>query len=144
LNELLEQKLAFMGPAFENARVRLQTEFDAGQKPINADAEQLWQAVLNLVRNSLEAMPSGGTLSISTRSENGQSVLRVADNGKGMNEEQLGQLFVPFFTTKPRGTGLGLSLTQQILNEHGAQLDCVSKPGKGTTFTICFPAQLKA
>jgi signal transduction histidine kinase len=144
LNDLLEQKLAFMGSAFENAGVRLQTNFDPGLEAVNADAEQLWQALLNLVRNSLEAMPSGGTLTISTQRVKGEALLRVADNGKGMNEEQLSQLFVPFFTTKPRGTGIGLPLTQQILNEHGAQLDCVSNPDKGTTFTIGFPLEQKA
>jgi signal transduction histidine kinase len=143
LNALLKQKLAFMQPAFENAGVHLHTDFDSGLRTVSADAEQLWQAVLNLVRNSLEAMPSGGALNISTVRDNGQALLRVADNGKGMSEEQLGQLFVPFFTTKPRGTGLGLPLTQQILNEHGAQIECVSTLGKGTIFTLCLPLEHK-
>ena len=100
LNGFLEQKLTFMGTAFENARVRLHTEFDARLKTVNVDAEQLWQAVLNLVRNSLEAMPGGGALTISTQRRNGEVILSVADTGKGMDEEQLKQLFVPFFTTK--------------------------------------------
>jgi signal transduction histidine kinase len=143
LNEFLEQKLAFMGSAFENARVRLHTDFDANVKEVNADAEQLWQALLNLVRNSLEAMPAGGTLAISTQRDTGQTLLRVSDTGKGMSEEQLKQVFVPFFTTKPRGTGLGLPLTQQILIEHGAQIECVSTVGKGTAFTIRFPLDEK-
>jgi signal transduction histidine kinase len=139
LNEFLEEKLAFIGSAFEEAGVRLRTDFDAGLKTINADAEQLWQALLNLVRNSLEAMPRGGALAISTQKGNGEAILSVADTGKGMSEEQLKQVFVPFFTTKPRGTGLGLPLTQQILNEHGAVIECASIVGKGTTFTIHFP-----
>jgi signal transduction histidine kinase len=63
----------------------------------------------------------------------------VADSGKGMSPEQLGQVFVPFFTTKPRGTGLGLTLAQRILNEHGAQLECASTIGHGTSFTIRLP-----
>ena len=144
LNEFLEQKLAFMGSAFENAGVRLHTDFDAGLKTINADAEQLWQALLNLVRNSLEAMPRGGALAISTQKRNGEAILSVADTGKGMSEEELKQVFVPFFTTKPRGTGLGLPLTQQILHAHGAVLECASIAGKGTTFTIHFPLENKA
>jgi signal transduction histidine kinase len=144
INEFLDQKLAFMGSAFDTAGVRLRTEFDAGLKTINADAEQLWQAVLNLVRNSLEAMPKGGTLAVSTQKRNGEALLSVADTGKGMSEELLKQVFVPFFTTKRRGTGLGLSLTQQILSEHGARIDCASIAGKGTTFTIHFPLEDKA
>lgn len=139
LNEFLRQKLAFIGPAFENAGVRLRIEFDSGLTTINADAEQLWQALLNLVRNSVEAMPVGGTLTITTQRDNGQAVLRVSDSGNGMSEEQLKQVFVPFFTTKLRGTGLGLPLTQQILHNHGAQVECFSTVGKGTTFSIHFP-----
>jgi signal transduction histidine kinase len=144
LNEFLEQKLAFMGSAFEKAGVRLHTDFYAGLKTINADAEQLWEALLNLVRNSLEAMPRGGALAISSQKRNGEAILSVADTGQGMSEEQLKQVFVPFFTTKPRGTGLGLPLTQQILHAHGAQLECASIAGKGTTFTIHFPLENKA
>jgi len=140
VNDLLEQKLAFMGAMFDDAGVSLRTEYDAGLKPILADAGQLWQAVLNLVVNSLEALPAGGTLGISTQNTNGGVLLCVTDNGAGMSEEQLDQLFVPFFTTKTRGTGLGLLLTQQILSEHGAEIKCVSTLGKQTTFTVLFPA----
>jgi len=141
LNELLEQKLAFMGSAFENARVDLRTDFDPRLKTINADAEQLWQAVLNLVHNSLEAMPDGGTLTLSTQKADAEAIIRVADTGKGMSATVLDQLFVPFFTTKAQGTGLGMPLTQQILNEHDAEIECDSAVGKGTTFTIHFPLE---
>jgi len=141
LNDFLQQKLDFMASAFEHARVKLHTDFDQRLKAVNADPEQLWQAILNLVQNSLEAMPAGGALGVSTVRQNGQALLRVSDNGKGMTPEQQEQLFVPFFTTKPRGTGLGLSLTQRILNEHSAQVECVSVVGKGTTFTISFPLE---
>jgi signal transduction histidine kinase len=139
LNDFIGQKLDFMRASFENAGVLLQTNFDPELETVNVDAEQLWQALLNLVRNSQEAMPLGGVLAISTQRDCGQAFLRVADTGKGMTAEQMGQLFVPFYTTKPCGTGLGLSLTQQILNEHGAQIECASTVGKGTTFTIIFP-----
>ncbi len=143
VNEFLGQKLAFMGTRFELTHVNLRTEFDARVDVINADPEQLWQALLNLVRNSLEAMQSGGTLAVSTQKSGNQVLLRVTDNGRGMNEQQLAQIFLPFFTTKPRGTGLGLPLTQQILHEHGAQIECVSAIGRGTTFTIHFPVEEK-
>lgn len=144
LNRFVDEKLAFMGPALEQAGVRLHTEFDTRLKTINADAEQLWQALLNLVQNSLEAMPHGGSLTVSTRREDGQALLRVTDVGSGMGEEQLKQIFVPFFTSKPRGTGLGLSLTQRILNEHGAKIECASALGKGTSFMIHFPLSEKS
>lgn len=141
LNELLDQKLSFMGSTLTQAGVVLQTDFDAGLKTIRADPEQLWQAILNLLQNSIEAMPTGGTLALSTRRENGEALLRVKDNGKGMTQEQQEQVFMPFFTTKPGGTGLGLPLTQRILGEHGARIECASAVGKGSTFTIHFPIE---
>ena len=139
LNEYLEQKLAFMGATFEKAGVRLRTEFDSALGTINVDPEQLWQACLNLLQNSLEAMPEGGSLDVSTRRQGDEALLCVADTGNGMTQEQQEQLFVPFFTTKKGGTGLGLPLTLRILNEHGARIECASTVGKGTSFTIHFP-----
>ena len=144
LNEFLDQKLAFMGSAFENASVRLRTDFDAGLNTINADAEQLWQALLNLVRNSLEAMPRGGALAIVTRQSNGEVILSVADTGKGMTDEELKQVFVPFFTTKPRGTGLGLARSRSRFSTPTAPpSECASIAGKGSTFTIRFPLETR-
>lgn len=143
LNELLGQKLDFMHSEFEHAGVKPLTHFDPAVRTIHADAEQLWQAVLNLIRNSLDAMPNGGELTVGTWREAGQVRLRVTDTGKGMSEEQLKQVFAPFFTTKPNGTGLGLALVQQITSEHGGHVECESTPGKGSTFTIFIPVEKK-
>lgn len=140
LNELLDQKLAFMNGEFDKAGVKLRTDFDPALKTVNADAGQLWQATLNLIRNSLEAMANdGGRLTVSTQRNGREALLRVIDTGKGMNEGQLQQIFVPFFTTKAQGTGLGLSVVQQIAIEHGGHVECESAPGKGSTFTIVLP-----
>ena len=141
LNELLEQKLGFLGGEFESAGVKLRTHFDPALKTLNADAEQLWQATLNLIRNGMDAMPDGGELTVSTWQEKGQARLRVADTGAGMTREEVDQVFVPFFTTKPAGTGLGLTLVQQITTEHGGHVECESTPGRGSTFTIFLPLQ---
>jgi signal transduction histidine kinase len=143
LNELLSQKLDFMHGEFEKAHVKPLTHLDPAADVINADAEQLWQAMLNLIRNSLDAMPNGGSLTIGTWGEGGQVRLRVTDTGKGMSEEHLKQVFAPFFTTKPNGTGLGLALVQQIASEHGGHVECESTPGKGSTFTIFLPVENK-
>ena len=139
LNELLDQKLAFVNGELDRGRVKVRTHFDPGLNLINADAEQLWQATLNLIRNSLEAMPDGGELTVGTWRESHHVRLRVADSGKGMTEAQLKQVFTPFFTTKSRGTGLGLTLVQQIAIEHGGHVECESAPGQGSTFTIVLP-----
>jgi signal transduction histidine kinase len=143
LNEFLAQKLDFMNGTFEHAGVKRLTHFDPAVKTINADAGQLWQATLNLIRNSLDAMPEGGELTVGTWREGGQVRLRVTDTGKGMSEEQLKKVFAPFFTTKPGGTGLGLALVQQITAEHGGHLECESTQDKGSTFTIFLPVNQK-
>lgn len=136
LNEFLGQKLAFLNGEFDQAGVKPHTHFDPALRNISADAEQLWQATLNLIRNGLDAMPEGGELTVSTWRDGGQVQLRVADSGKGMSGEQLKQVFMPFFTAKPAGTGLGLTLVQQIVTEHGGHVECESAIGKGSTFTI--------
>lgn len=139
LNEFLAHKLAFMNSEFDQARVKLHTVFDPALKIVHADGEQLWQAALNLIRNSLDAMPDGGELTVGTWQEGGQARLRVTDTGKGMTAEQLRQVFAPFFTTKLQGTGLGLTLVQQIAIEHGGHVECDSTAGRGSTFTIFLP-----
>ena len=144
LNPLLDQKLAFVNGEFEKARVKLHTHFDPALTAINADSEQLWQATLNLIRNGLDAMPDGGELTVSTWREGGQVRLRVTDSGQGMTRNQVEQVFVPFYTTKPEGTGLGLTLVQQIATEHGGHVECESAPGKGSSFTMFLPFDKKS
>jgi signal transduction histidine kinase len=139
LNNLLKQKLAFMQGDFERAGVKLRTTYDPSLKPVEGDGEQLWQAMLNLVRNSLEAMPDGGELAVSTRRDETHAVMQICDNGQGMAAAQLQQVFTPFFTTKAAGTGLGLSLVQQIVTEHRGHVECVSAPDQGSTFAVLIP-----
>jgi signal transduction histidine kinase len=144
LTDFLQQKLGFMSSDFAQAGIRLRTDFDRGLNQIDADPDQLWQAILNLVRNAMEAMPGGGTLTVTTTELSDRARISVSDTGKGMSEEEQRQVFVPFYSTKPSGTGLGLALTQQILHEHGAHIECASTPGKGSTFTIHFPVPAPA
>jgi signal transduction histidine kinase len=139
LNGFLDEKLAFLCTELEQAKVKLRTHFDPALTTINADANQLWQAMLNLIHNSREAMPGGGELTISTWREGEEAVLRVSDNGKGMTGEQLQQVFTPFFTTKKEGIGLGMVLVHQIVTEHGGHIECESTSGKGSTLTLHLP-----
>jgi PAS domain S-box-containing protein len=139
LNEVLEQGLAFLDSLFHATGVVVRTELDPALPALRADESQLWQAILNLVRNAIEAMPDGGTLTVRTEARAGTVVLTVADTGKGMSESERAQVFTPFFSTKAGGTGLGLPLTQQIIHEHGGQIRCESAPQKGTTFIIELP-----
>jgi signal transduction histidine kinase len=139
LNGFLDQKLAFLRTELERDKVKLRTHFDPALPAINADAEQLWQAMLNLIRNSRQAMSDGGELTIGTWRDGNRALVRITDNGKGMTEDQLQKLFMPFFTTKREGTGLGLALVQQIVTEHGGHVECESVAGQGSTFTIFLP-----
>jgi signal transduction histidine kinase len=107
--------------------------------------DQLKQAVLNLLINSLEAMPNGGLIRIftgvSSRKGGGQdlAVLRIQDTGAGIPQEQLAHVFDPFFTTRPRGTGLGLTVVHRVIHEHKGSIQVRSAPGEGTTFVIELP-----
>jgi signal transduction histidine kinase len=139
LGELLSQKMAFMNGSLEHKGITLRTSFDPSLESVDADPDQVWQATLNLIRNGIEATPQGGEVIVSTRSEEGEACIRVADTGSGMTAEQIQQVYIPFFSTKVTGTGLGLALVQQIMIEHGGRVECESALGKGSTFTLSLP-----
>jgi PAS domain S-box-containing protein len=139
IHDILSQGLSFMESFFQHTGVSVHREFAEEVPLIFADESQLWQAVLNIIRNAIEAMPDGGSLHIRTHCERDAVVLRISDTGKGMTSAERAQLFKPFFSTKTGGTGLGLPLTQQIIAEHGGTIECESEPGKGACFIIRLP-----
>lgn len=114
--------------------------------PIAVDAQQLRQVFVNMVSNAVEAMPGGGTLTVTTSVDQAgrQVMISIADTGCGIPEENRGKLFTPFFTTKTRGkgTGLGLAIAYGIVKMHRGSIDVKSEVGKGTTFTVALPMVL--
>src|SRR5450432_3898323 len=108
-----------------------------------ADEAQLRQALINLVRNAREALASAPRkelgITVAVDRPSGRLEVRVSDSGAGIEGSDLGKIFDPFFSTKAQGTGLGLALVQQIVVDHGGQIDVESAPGRGTTFTLAFP-----
>ena len=98
---------------------------------------------MNLIRNGLDAMTDGGKLTVSTTREGPAFLICVRDTGKGMTEEEAASLFVPFFSTKTDGTGLGLAYAQQIVIEHGGRIEFTTAQGKGSSFTIHLPIGTK-
>jgi PAS domain S-box-containing protein len=142
LNAILREGLDFMGPAFRKAKIDLLLCFEETLQPLRADSAHLWQAVLNLIRNAMDAMPDGGQLTVCTQGQEGGQSISVSDTGTGISREQQVRLFKPFFTTKNTGTGLGLALVQQIVNEHGGRISCDSTIGKGATFTMYLPQKM--
>ena len=120
--------------------ISLELSVAAGLPEVAADENQIRQALLNLVRNAREAMPSGGKLRVEVTGGVGQVRMSITDTGPGIAPEHLGKIFDPFFSTKEKGTGLGLALVQQILAEHGGRIEVASAPGGGTVFTLTLPA----
>jgi signal transduction histidine kinase len=103
------------------------------------DPEKIKQALLNITRNALEAMPDGGEIIIATSTEPDHVIITISDTGPGIRDEDLPLIFEPFFTRKGAGTGLGLSITQRIVEEHGGLLFAESNPDSGTVFTLKLP-----
>jgi two-component system sensor histidine kinase HydH len=137
--------------------VTLELRLADGLPQVLIDPEQLKQVLLNLVRNAIQAMPSGGTVTLSTMqsyaraaaySDSGaprftdtpQVLIRVRDTGEGIKPEDLPRIFVPFFTTKGSGTGLGLAISQRIVENAGGRIEASSRPGEGAAFSIRLPA----
>lgn len=131
------------------AGVKLEIDIASGLPDVAADESQIRQALLNLVRNAKEAMPEGGQLRVSLvleTLETGARWLRliIADSGPGIAAEDLPKIFDPFFSTKEKGTGLGLALVQQIVSEHGGRIEVEMPPAGGTQFAILLPAPRRA
>ena len=139
LNKTVQDLVEFLEPELEQARVRTVLDLADTGDTVLMDERFLKQALLNLVKNSMHAMETGGTLTFSTRSSTDRITLSLADTGSGIPAELLEKIFEPYFTTKDFGSGLGLTLVYKIVKEHGADIQVDSKVGLGTTVTITFP-----
>ncbi len=139
-NEILRGLTDFLDPEMRAAGVRVERELAPDLPAVWADEGQLRAAFLNLLRNSREAMPGGGTVRVRTaRAADGGVEVTLADTGSGIPPESLEKIFDPFFSTKSGGTGLGLAFTLQVVEEHGGTIQCRSEVGRGTTFAIRLP-----
>ena len=140
LNEVLGGLLDFLAPELAAASVAVKRELRPDLSPVRGDEARLRGAFLNILRNAREAMPGGGTITVRTRPIEGGAEAQIADTGGGIPPGDLTRIFEPFYSTKGRGTGLGLAFTQQVVEEHGGTIQCESGLGKGTAFTLRFPA----
>lgn len=139
VNDVVKETLDLLRPEIENRGVVLKERL-ARQLPASPiDTAQIKQALVNLIKNALQAMTKGGVLNVSTDSGVDGVVISIADTGGGIPQEQINRIFEPFYTTKKKGTGLGLMIVQRIVREHRGRIDLESHVGKGTTFRVWLP-----
>lgn len=142
LAELLEKSVDLIRAEATDNRIDIELDVESELTPILADADRLQQVVMNVLLNALQAMENGGVLSVKLANTLDHSgiELRISDTGGGVPADSLPQVFYPYFTTKPNGTGIGLAISQKIIADHEGTIDLESDPGKGTTVTIYLPA----
>jgi two-component system NtrC family sensor kinase len=142
INEVIRQWLTLLRSQKEFDDIFIEERLADNLPKVLGDANQLQQVLVNLSLNACEAMPDGGTLTITTRKEGKNVLVSIADTGCGIKAEHLEMIFDPFFTTKPvgKGTGLGLSVSYGIIRQHGGVMQVESREGRGTTFAFTLPA----
>lgn len=150
IHEILEKAVSIMDVLLKNVNISLQRVYDPSLPRVIGDGGKLLQVFLNIIKNGIEAMPRGGSLSIATRPsaehvvQHGQikrwAVVSIRDTGKGIPKHELQRVFLPFYTKKKKGTGLGLALSKKIIKDHNGFIR-VERPesGKGTVFHIYIP-----
>ena len=134
LNDVVEKTLELLRPEIENRGVAVKTKLARNLTATPADATQLQQVLVNLVKNAMQAMTTGGTLTLQTGETSDGVWVSVADTGGGIPQEQINRIFEPFYTTKKKGTGLGLMIVQRIVRAHNGRIELESNVGRGTTF----------
>jgi signal transduction histidine kinase len=139
---LIKDLFLFMKEEINKSGINVNFQSDIDAIEIKGDENQLKQVFLNILRNAVEAMKNGGELKVRLELSNDNLLINIEDTGSGIPEENLEKIFTPFFTTKSKGTGLGLALSQQIIAAHGGRIDVQSNPGEGTAFTITLPCNI--
>ena len=144
LNDVVETTLELLRPELQNRGIVIKTKCARQLTPTNLDATQIQQVLVNLIKNASQAMTVGGTLTLQT-GENSDGVwVSVADTGGGIPQEQINRIFEPFYTTKKKGSGLGLMIVQRIVRAHNGRIELESNVGSGTTFRVWLPFDERA
>ena len=138
INKILESSLELALDRIQLNQIKVEKNFDKNICSIPVDIEKMKIAFLNIIVNGIEAMGDNGILEIVTQNDEGKCVVKISDNGKGMQQSEVDRLFEPYFTTKEKGNGLGLANCQNIIIGHNGSITAESQVGKGTTFTITF------
>ncbi len=139
LHNLLNKALSLLSIDAEASAVKIATDFQEKLPTLQADADKMNQVFLNLFLNAIQAMESGGTLSVSTITTERSVKIMIADTGCGIETQDLGRIFDPYFTTKPEGTGLGMAMSSKIVEEHGGSITLTSEINQGTLVVVEIP-----
>jgi signal transduction histidine kinase len=143
LNEQVMHVLNFFQPQADQLGIEIKRFFETDLPAIKMESQTLQAALMNLVKNSIEAMPMGGLLVMRTRKVRTGVALDLIDDGCGMTSEALMKMFKTFYTTKDGGSGLGLPMAKKIIEAHGARINVQSELGRGTQFTLEFPTPIR-
>ena len=143
LDDLIGRTVALMERDFSEQGLNFHYRCNTGVN-IHTDPDMLMQVLLNLLKNSIAATPEGGEVSLSTKNGTEQIRITVSDSGKGMTEQESEKMFDPFFTTRKTGTGLGLAVSHQIMEQLGGTFEVITSPETGTTVTVVLPFQKEA
>lgn len=144
LNEVVRETVELLGPELEGRGLHVRLKLASHLPNAPLDPGQIKQALVNVVKNAMQATGRGGDLSVQTGTASDGVWVSVIDTGAGMSPEQLKRVFEPFFTTKKKGTGLGLMIVQRIVRDHGGRIDIDSRSGEGTSFRIWLPLSERA
>ena len=144
LNEVINHSLHLVSQDALSREIQLQFTADTSLPAIQADPDRLTQVLLNLYLNAIHAIGHQGTITVEVSESSADRVkIVVTDSGKGIAPEQLEAIFTPYFTTKADGTGLGLAVVQNIIEQHGGTIQVTSIEGKGAVFTLWLPIKAK-
>jgi signal transduction histidine kinase len=145
INDLLDETLSYAGDRAQLNKIRIEKKYAKDIPPVKVDKERIKIAFLNIIVNAIESMDAEtGVLLLETMTKNNSCIINISDNGKGMDAETLSKIFDPYFTSKTRGNGLGLTNTQNIILNHKGKIQVLSEPDKGTVFTISLALQASA
>ncbi len=141
IGDLLQEILMLYEDELAQRRIRVEREYSPAVPALMIDPQQIKQAAINILKNAMEAMENGGTLTIRTSppDEKGEVAIEFGDTGPGISAKAMSNMFNPYYTTKPRGTGLGLPITNRIVKAHGGRIEMRNKDGGGAVFTIKLP-----
>ena len=138
---MIDRISKLMETEFDRNGVQFMTEYKNPSFTILADNSQIEQVLINLIKNSIQALDQteDKKLKIITESTSSYQLIKVIDNGCGIEEKDMDEIFVPFYSTRDNGSGIGLSLSKQIMLRHGGNISVSSKPGVETCFSLIFP-----